>query len=342
MKSQMKNIAKIVVAVMATNSVVMTYPTVQNAQAAIVSAASKSLTIARAASAYEKATTVDNLPVEIAAGNLMSAMVEAGVTKDDLLAYAAQYASSPAEAKRAAQNIEFALKGVSPEALADMTDAEQAAVMGEALKVANAQGVAWSGCAGKRTGIVLLVVAVGAAIFGLIKMPGEKRIHSKFDKKRANEKASYEANVQHIENRPNEIQTQISNATTNINNTNVQIAYWQGQLSAALANNNLSAAQTANANIQSYQADLQSYNNQIASLNNELSLYNDPNYAANQIASLTVQYNSAVASLNSTEANQIALVPENQRLGKGFLIGAGVSAAIGTYLTIDGVHDCDK
>ena len=337
MKSKMKTIAKLVVAVMATNSAVMTWPTVQNAEAAPMAAKSKATAIARAVSAYEKATKIDKVSGEIAATELVRALSAAGVTKDDLMAYTARYAS-PSEAKRAAQNVEFALKGVSSESFAKMTEAEQASVIGEALKASNAHGVAWTGCAGLVSGVVLIVAAVVVGIIGATKMTGEKRIRSKYAEKRSSLQAQLEADIYNVQNRPTQIQTQISNLTTDISNANNQISYWQGQLDAALANGNLEAAQAANANIQSYQADVTSYNNQIVSLNNELSLYSNPNYAANQIAAFNTDYASDLAALNSEEANKIALVPENQRIGKGMLLGAGIGAAIGTYLTIDGAQ----
>jgi len=58
------------------------------------------------------------------------------------------------------------------------------------------------------------------------------------------------------------------------------------------------------------------------------------------LADLEVDFNASIASMNQEEANAVALVPKNQSLGQGMMIGGGIGALLGTYLIVDGANGC--
>jgi len=74
----------------------------------------------------------------------------------------------------------------------------------------------------------------------------------------------------------------------------------------------------------------------INKLNVEMALYNNPNYVQGQLNLATTDYNNDMNSYNIDEQQDISLIPANKALAKKLGIGAGIGAAIGTYLIIDG------
>jgi hypothetical protein len=341
MKSANRSIAAAIAAIMAVQAGVTTFAMTEATAKEVASQtqASRSAQIAKAIGAFEKATKIEKKSVQVAGAELVKTISESSVTQKDILAFVTRY-TTPAQAKQAAKNIEFAMKGVSAQAFSAMTESEQAMVIGEALKATNAQGLAWSGCAGLTTGVILVVAALVVGIIGVTKMAGEKRISKRFDEKRNSRTAQYNRDRDNILNREANIQTEITNIGVDIADAQNQINYWEGVLDASLANNDLAAAQNARSQMEYYENQVSNGLADIARLTVELALYNDPAYAQGRLADLQLDYNQAMASLNQQEANDIALVPENNRIGRGMMTGGAVGAAIGAYLIIDGANGC--
>ena len=273
MKNSMRTLAAVLAAVITVQTTIATFNIAEASATAVSSAtkASRSAAIAKSIGAFERDTKVLKVPVEVAAKSLVASLSQSSVTKEDILSFVARY-TTPAQAKQAAKNIEFALKGVSAESFAQMSETQQTQVIGEALKATNAQGLAWSGCAGIGVGVALVVAALIVGIIGITKMAGKERIAKKYDDKRADRTAQYNRDRDNVMNRPANIQTEINTLGNKIVNANAEVSYWQGVLTASLNNGDLAGAQNANAQIQAYTLDIQHYNNQIDSLNNELSL----------------------------------------------------------------------
>jgi len=341
MKNTQRSLAAALAAIMAMQAGVYSFA-ISDASAKEISSAtqsSRSAKIAQAIGAFELSTKIEKKSVDVAGRELVKALSDSNVTQKDILAFVAKY-TTPAQAKVAAKNIEFAMKGVSGKAFAQMTESEQAQVIGEALKATNAHGLAWSGCAGLTTGVILVVAALVVGIIGITKMAGEKRIASKYDEKRASRTAQYNRERDDIMNRPANIATEINSRNNKINDAQNQINYWEGVLDASLANNDLAGAQTARAEMERYEGIVNTNLNAIASLNAEAALYTNPAYAQGRLADLALDFNASIASMNQDEANDIALVPENNRIGRGMLTGGAVGAAVGAYLIIDGANGC--
>jgi hypothetical protein len=278
-------------------------------------------------------------------------LIEKNITEADMADFVKAYADSAETYEQYAQSIESAKLSLDG---ADLTPEEFGMFAGQSLEMFDTEALKWSGCAGLGIGVVLIIGAVTMGIIALVKTEGEDSIRDKFAEKRRRQDRDHQANINYINNAENEIQADINVALADIDQVNEEIdqaqsdlAYWNGVLASALNNDDLEGAQQANnnisiisQNIQEYQQDIVAIQNDIQALVTELDNYQDPDYAQAQLDAENASYAQASINLDNEEEARVDLIPTEKRRARTLGIAAGVSAAIGTYLVIDGSSDC--
>jgi DNA repair exonuclease SbcCD ATPase subunit len=233
----------------------------------------------------------------------------------------------------------------------EMDSEEFGVFTGRLLETVDPQGLSWSGCAGLASGVVLLVASVVVGIVALTKTAGESRIKKKYQDKRSQRTAKYNSDIAAVHGRLEAIDQEINNLNGDIEQYENQIDEAQSDINynlGIIAGSNdpevIKAAgdriKTLNDNIDSYQAYIDNAQSSIAGLNLEKDDFQNPQFVANRLNALEIDYTADLSAINSEEQSKIDLIPANKRLAKTLGIGAGIGAAIGTYLTIDGTRDC--
>lgn len=262
----------------------------------------------------------------------------------DIDAYVRAVASEK-EYRSFKKTLTISLKGVNPETL---TQEQMSEILASTLQSSEVEGLAWSGCAGLAVGAILVVAAVVTGIVALTKTKGEMRIRKDFANRRTNRTSAYTTRVNEINTKVQTIQGDINRYQGYITSNSQQISVLTGQVNGALlANPNCSsdpncanAVNGWNQQIQQLLKDNQTYTNRINALNLELAQWQNPTYVQGQLQLAKTEYDQDMNALAIEEGNAIALVPANKALAGKLGIGAGVGAALGTYLIIDGSHGC--
>lgn len=317
----------------------------------LTSSVSKVSEIKSAYSQFKKNVDYKLMSSKDAVELFTATLIEKNVTEADMAEFVRAYADSPEVYEQYANSVEAAKLSLDG---AQLTPEEFGMFAGQSLEMFDTEALKWSGCAGIGVGVVLLIGAVTMGIIALVKTEGEDSIRSKFAERRRNLDRNHQANINYYNNAENEIQADINSAQGTIDNLNEEIdqaqadiAYWNGVVAAAIRNGDLETAQTGNDNIsiisqdvQELQQDIVDVQNRIQGLVTELDNYQDPNYRQNQIDAEVASYNQASINLNNEEEARVDLIPTEKNRAKTLGIAAGVSAAIGTYLVIDGNSDC--
>jgi hypothetical protein len=278
-------------------------------------------------------------------------LVEKNVTESDMADFVKAYSDSPETYKQYAQSIEAAKLSLDG---AELTPEEFGMFAGQSLEMFDTEALKWSGCAGLGVGVVLIIGAVTMGIIALVKTEGEDSIRDKFAERKRTQDRNHQANLNYINNAESEIQGDINAAFGDIDLQNEKIdqaqsdlAYWNGVLAGSLRNDDLLGAQEANdqisilsQNIEKHQEYIVAIQNDIQAMNIELDNYQDPAYAQAQLDAEVASYNQASINLSNEEESRVALIPTEKKRAKTLGIAAGVSAAIGAYLVIDGNSDC--
>jgi hypothetical protein len=275
---------------------------------------------------------------------MTQSLVAKNIGLADIDAYVRSIASEK-EYRSFKKTLSSALKGVNPESLSQEQMSE---ILASTLQSSEVEGLAWSGCAGIGVGVILVVAAVVTGIVALTKTRGEMRIRRDFANRKQNRTSQYTDRVNEINNKPQFLQGEINRNQGYINSNNQKISVLTGQVSGALqANPNCAADPNCintvngwNQEIQRLMADNQTYTNRIAALNLELAQWQNPTFVQGQLQLAKTEYDQDMSALEMDEANAIALVPANKALAGKLGIGAGVGAALGTYLIIDGAQGC--
>lgn len=274
---------------------------------------------------------------------MSASMLEKNIKLSDIDAYV-QANTSAKEYKTFKKSLTAALKGVNPE---QMNPQQLSEVLASTMQNSNVEGLAWSGCAGLSIGIILVVSAVVVGIVALTKTKGEARIRRTYSEKRSSRTDTYNRKVFEINNKAQTIQLDINKYQGYITSNNQKMATLNGQISGALQSNpNCSSDPVCSQNvinwnleIQKLLADNQTYTNKINTLNIELAQWQNPVYVQNQLTLAQTEYQQDMQTYEMQEQSDIALIPANKALAKKLGIGAGIGAAIGTYLIIDGALD---
>ena len=233
----------------------------------------------------------------------------------------------------------------------EMDSVEFGNFTGRLLETVDPQGLSWSGCAGLTSGVILLVASVVVGIVALTKTAGESRIKKKYQDRRSQRTAQYNSDIAAVHGRLEDIDQEINNLNGDIeqyenliDEAQSDINYNLGIIAGSEDPEVIKAAgdriKELNDNIDSYQANIDNAQASIAGLMLEKDDYLDPQYVANRLNALEIDYNADLSAINAEEQSKIDLIPANKKLAKRLGIGAGIGAAIGTYLTIDGARDC--
>ncbi|MCT4642306.1 MAG: hypothetical protein N4A33_08420 [Bacteriovoracaceae bacterium] len=278
-------------------------------------------------------------------------MFDNKVTEQDMAEFVRVHADSTAVYQNYLMAIEQAKANLEGE---DFSPEEFGVIAGSSLGMLDQEALKWSGCAGLGIGVVLIIGAVVMGVIALVKSEGEASIKGRFAERKRQLDRNYQDAVNFINDAENRIQGEINAAQNEINLINEEIdqaqsdlAYWNGQVTAALNAGDLEGAQIANDNvtaiqnqIEQYQADIVAIQGDISSLMIELDNYNTPGYKEQLIAQETATYESDSALLEDELQTELSLVPVEKARAKKLGIAAGVSAALGIYLAIDGSQDC--
>jgi hypothetical protein len=345
-------------------AVILTAQTTPNVGLLISSANAQDLNISTATSSVNKVSEIkaaySQFKKNIDFGLLSSkqaielfttTLIEKNITEADMADFVKAYSDSAETYEQYAQSIKAAKLSLDG---AELTPEEFGMFAGQSLEMFDTEALKWSGCAGLGVGIVLIIGAVTMGIIALVKTEGEESIRDKFAEKRRRLDSNYQSNINYINNAENEIQADINGALSEIDQVSEEIdqaqsdlAYWNGVLAGALNNDDLAGAQQANNNIsiisqdiQEYQQDIVSIQSDIQALVAELDNYQDPAYAQAQLDAENASYAQASINLDNEEEARVDLIPTEKRRARTLGIAAGVSAAIGTYLVIDGSSDC--
>ncbi len=207
-----------------------------------------------------------------------------------------------------------------------------------AFQTVEPQGLAVTGCFGLGAGIVLAVGAIVVGIVALTKTKGEARIRSQYLNRINNLTQEYITEKNRIENRTVEIDREINGYNGTIQSNNSRISYLSGALVAA----------KDPAQIKGYAAEIQQLtksNNEItakiSALTVERAQYANEEYRNAKLEQLKVNYDNTYSQLEVERENRVKMVPTEKALAGKLGIAAGVAAALGTVLIVDGARDCD-
>jgi hypothetical protein len=275
---------------------------------------------------------------------MTQALVAKNIGLADIDAYV-RTISTEKEYRNFRKTLNSSLRGINPETL---TQEQMSEILASTLQSSEVEGLAWSGCAGIGIGAILVVSAVVVGIVALTKTKGETRIRRDFANRKQSRTARYTDRVNEINNKPQFLQGEINRNQGYINQNNQRISVLTGQVSGALqANPNCAADPNCiekvnawNQEIQKLMSDNQTYTNRIAALNLELAQWQNPTFVQGQLQLAKTEYDQDMQAIETDEANAIALVPANKALAGKLGIGAGIGAALGTYLIIDGAQGC--
>ena len=266
-------------------------------------------------------------------------LTDEAVSFSDLDAYVKERSTRDEYGKFQA-SFETAMAGVDAR---NITATEMSQVSAQLLTSQASVGLSWSGCAGIGVGVAILVAAVVVGIVAIVKSASVAQVTADYENQISNAKSSYYHGVIDIQNQPQTSVNEIAGNNGTIENNNGNIRSLENQI------NNLDP-NTANYDgiIQSWtneENNLIASNNQLVQDNNNLnanmSNWNDPNYKAAQLASYRVTATDYIASLQTDEVTAIQMVPADQVLAKSLGIGAGIGAAVGIYLLVDGLANND-
>lgn len=261
-------------------------------------------------------------------------LVETGIGIKDIKTYVRVH-STPEDYAKFETELNAALGSVKVE---NATSEELNLALRGALASVNPQGLAFTGCAGLAGGIVLGVGAIVVGIVALTKTKGEARIRSQYLNRMNNLSQDYQNEKYRIENRVRDIDLDIVAKNRQIASNNQRISY----LTGAIANS------SDTVKIQQYAQELQNLtaqnndlNMKIAGLTTERAQYADDSYRNQLLTQLQSQYELDYAQLQTERDNRIKMVPTEKALAGKLGIVAGVAAAAGTLLIIDGAGDCN-
>ena len=264
-------------------------------------------------------------------------LMDQGVTFSDLDAYVKER-STRDEYKKFQTNFESSMTGIDAQ---NITATEMSQVSAQLLSAQATEGLSWSGCAGIGIGVAILVAAIVVGIVAIVKSKSVAAVQKDYQQQMSDTSSAYASNKIDMQNQP---QTSVNEIQANNND----VQYNNSKINS-LAND----INNADPNSSSYASDVSDWSNQIKQLNqntendiaqNEyltanMNNWNDPNYKAAQLANLAVQFQNDESNLQSQESTAVQMVPGNQALAKSLGIGAGIGAAVGIYLLVDGLTD---
>jgi peptidoglycan hydrolase CwlO-like protein len=195
--------------------------------------------------------------------------------------------------------------------------------------------------------VILLVSAAVVGIVALTKTKGEARIRASYDNQRASRTDTHNRQILDIKNKPQTLQLEIADTQGRITSNNQRISTLNGQINGALsANPNCASDPTCSQRVVGWTQDIQnlmsnnqSLSNRIGQLNLEMAQWQNPEYVQARLTALQNDYQNDMNNLRVSEENDVALIPANKALARKLGIGAGIGAAIGTYLVIDGAKE---
>jgi|GEM_PF-4304542 len=238
-----------------------------------------------------------------------------------------QYVSFENEIQSALKNTK--LKNASPD--------EINLALTQAFATVQPQGLAVTGCFGLGAGIVLAVGALVVGIVALTKTKGEARIRSQYLNRMNNLTQIYTRDRYNIENRAAQIDVEITGLNGSIQSNTQRISFLTGAISA----------ETDADRIRSYAAEIQILTRRNSEITSEINLltiertqYLNESFLADKLSQLERQYNLTYSQLEVERENRIALVPTEKALAGKLGITAGVTAALGAVLIVDGYRDC--
>jgi hypothetical protein len=288
--------------------------------------------------------------VEEAAQKFSMEMFDKNVSEKDMADFVKKYSSSEDDYNSYVLSIEEAKANLNGE---DFTSEEFSSIAANSLSSLDQDALRWSGCASLGVGIVLLVGAVTMGIIALVKSKGESKVRKIYAEKKQEIIQDHQDQVYFINNAETEIPNAI-NANFGIIYSNqaaidqaqfevdqLQLSLFNPDLTQDQINSIRSSINIISSRITSYQANIRVSIENINYLENELVNYQTvPGYADAQLVIESENY------ANNLEQNEIELearigdIPQEQRRARTLGIAAGVSAIIGTVLTMNGAQDC--
>jgi hypothetical protein len=296
------------------------------------SVSSSESAIVRAIQGLKKDIELKGLPVEIAAATFTDKLVDAKVSVADLDSFVKK-SSSPKDYLAFRSMVEMAKVSASE---GEMTPQEFGMVVSEALKSVDSKGLAWSGCASLATGIVLAVGAVVVGIVAITTSESVKSIKKRHAEKRSGPQNTYETAVSFQNNRVEDIEKAKDEIKWKIQKNDVDIAYYQDLMAKETSQ---TIRFTYSQKIDQLKNSTINLNADRASLQIEQDNYSDPAYLKMKLDIAKATYDDATRDSFTNEAKEIEQAPANKALATKLGISAGVGAALGAYLIVDGA-DC--
>lgn len=300
--------------------------------ASVVKTASESA-IVNSIKNLKKDIETKNLPIEVAAATFTDSLIAAQITVDDLNSFVKKSASAKDYA--AFRNMVDLAKQAAP--AGELSSQEFGMIASEALKGIDSRGLAWSGCAGLTSGVILAIGAVVVGIVALVKTSGEERVRNRYANDRASSQKTYDTAVIFHTNRSLNIEREFGTLDAKMRQNDVDMAYYQGlmvnendQDVRVSYSNKINALKDANIKLQG----------QRAALKVEQDNYQSPGYVQMKIAQAKLNFDTDTRESYAAEERAVERIPADQALAKKLGIGAGVGAALGTYFIIDGSRDC--
>lgn len=276
------------------------------------------------------------------------------ITAADLQRYMAVKAGENSQAYKTFESaIEISVKELK-ESKQELSAKELGGAVAQVMESVGSKGLQWSGCAGLTAGVIIALAAVTVGIIALVKNRSEQSVEKKYNQKIRDRDSRYVTDVNNANARPATIDREILKAQTDIVQVNndiddmqADIAYYNGVVSASLKNDDLEGAKAANAQIDALniqiadaRANIDHIEGLIARLQLEKTQYLDPAFLAQKLKNLELDYKSDIVNLEAEKTDKIELVPLHKKQAKTLGIAAGVGAAVGAYLIIDGAQDC--
>lgn len=289
------------------------------------------------------------LSVEEAAKRFSMEIFNKNITEEDMANFVKEYASVD-EYNSYLLSMDNAKASLGGEAF---TSDELSQLAVSSLSGLDQDALRWSGCASLGVGIVLLAGAVTMGIIALVKGKSEDKVRASFEEKKQELINEHNSNVSFIMNAETEIPAQIANQYGVINSNEVLINQAEVEIinlqfimldpattpeqASAIRGNILNIT----TRIQLYQSNIRNSIDSINYLSSELVNYQTVDgYAEAQLEVAATNYEVSLAQNNAELETSLSELPANQRQSRNLGIAAGVSAIIGTLVTVNGAQDC--
>jgi hypothetical protein len=230
--------------------------------------------------------------------------------------------------------MDASLRGIDPSTL---KPEELGELVGTAITQVRGEGLSWSSCASTVTGAAVVVAALVVGVIAMVKSKSEAKVRAEYAKKRTEKTDLYNNAAAATRNWQTTIPNDIQWYDNQIRQAYYDIQYYQD---AYYRTDDPAQRDSYYRQIQSLQQRIQQYQYQINLLYTQWDRYAaDPSLAEADAVAIEVERDQVLADLLVQEGDAVARVPRDRKQAVGLGIGAGLGAAVGGYLLVDGLRD---